>query len=211
MISDSIETSVGAADEIVKRLMKFSEEKQLKLEETDVNEAIRRGLELLAPEIESSEVKCVLDLDDSAPAIPLAEEEFQQALTALLRNAVFAAGEGSSAPKSVSIRTRATKLEGVGSKEGGRSGNRPRDGDSVIAIHIEDTGPGMSREDIESAFDAFFTTKATGIGTGLGLTVAKKIIDLHKGLIRLENREDGEPGLRASIFLKTKGGLRTHV
>jgi signal transduction histidine kinase len=100
-------------------------------------------------------------------------------------------------------------MSGIGGKAGGRSGNRLRDGDPVIALYIEDTGPGISNSEIDSAFDAFFTTKATGAGTGLGLTVASKIIELHHGVIRLENRDDVDSGLRVSIFLKTPQAFRT--
>ena len=82
-----------------------------------------------------------------------------------------------------------------------------------MAIHIEDTGPGVGKAELESVFDAFFTTRATGAGTGLALTVARKIIELHKGQIVLQSLDGPAPGrgVRASIFLKLAGALRTAV
>ena len=52
-------------------------------------------------------------------------------------------------------------------------------------------------------FDPFFTTKPTGVGTGLGLPVTKKIIELHGGTIDIKNIPAG--GIRVAITLKAKG------
>ncbi|NNE93012.1 MAG: response regulator [Verrucomicrobiales bacterium] len=211
VMMDTISESVGSADEIVKGLMKASENTALPLEEADLNAVVKRGLDFLKPEIVETGATLTIDLDEDAPDVLVAEEEYQQALAAVVRNAIQAMKIEGGDDRVLRVRTEATKLNGVGPKEGGRSGNRPRDGDEVVAVYVEDTGPGMHKDDLESAYDAFFTTKATGAGTGLGLTVARKIVELHKGLIRIENREDVESGLRVSIFLKAKGGLLTHV
>ena len=208
--TSSIVEAVERADEIVRRLMQASESQQLDLHPVDLEEIVRRGLEMLQAEIEEKGDGLQVDLivegegDEDLPMVLLAEEEFQQAFAAVLKNAIQVATK-------ITLRLEATELSGIGSKEGGRSGNRPRDGDKVVALHVEDNGPGLEKGDIERVFDAFFTTKATGTGTGLGLTVVKKIIDLHQGLIHLENREDVPSGLRVSIYLKTKAGLRTSV
>ena len=69
-----------------------------------------------------------------------------------------------------------------------------------MVIQIIDSGPGIPEDKIEHVFDPFFTTKPTGSGTGLGLTVVKKIIDLHDGRITLSNLPEG--GAEAMITLK---------
>ena len=58
-----------------------------------------------------------------------------------------------------------------------------RDGDHVV-VEVCDTGPGLSPEVAERAFEAFFTTKDVGQGTGLGLDIARRIVvDRHGGEI----------------------------
>ncbi|MGH9326472.1 MAG: ATP-binding protein [Terriglobia bacterium] len=60
------------------------------------------------------------------------------------------------------------------------------DGRRGLAVEIEDTGPGIAPEQLEHIFNPFFTTKKTGLG--LGLSIVSKVVDDHKGLIRLVSR-----------------------
>ena len=111
----------------------------------------------------------------------------------------------------LTIRTRRDVLDGIGRNEGARIGRRQRDGDEVVVLEFEDTGPGMPSDSIDQVFDAFFTTRATGSGTGLGLTVVRKIVDLHRGVIRVENRKREKGGFRVRISFKTGDGIQTSV
>lgn len=76
-----------------------------------------------------------------------------------------------------------------------------RAGDRAIVIEIIDTGHGIHSSQMPLIFEAFYTTKAAGHGAGLGLNVAKKIIDLHHGRLEISNRTEG--GVRAALTLKT--------
>ena len=64
-----------------------------------------------------------------------------------------------------------------------------------------DSGTGIAPEKLAKIFDPFFTTKPTGVGTGLGLPVSKRIIDLHGGALDIRNKTESR-GVRATITLK---------
>ena len=66
-----------------------------------------------------------------------------------------------------------------------------------LRIYFEDTGVGISKENLPKLFTPFFTTKQIGKGTGLGLAIAYGIIKMHKGHIRVVESAVGE----GTIFL----------
>jgi len=70
--------------------------------------------------------------------------------------------------------------------------------DSKIEIIVQDTGVGISRENIKKIYDPFFTTKAAGKGTGLGLSVSYGIVQEHGGNISV----DSKPGVGTSFKLE---------
>ncbi len=74
--------------------------------------------------------------------------------------------------------------------------------EKVVQIVIEDTGAGISQENLDKIFDPFFSTKAQK-GFGLGLSVSYGIINNHGGRVDVKSRE-GE-GTRFSIYFPTEG------
>jgi signal transduction histidine kinase len=82
--------------------------------------------------------------------------------------------------------------------EGGQLRVRTHCKDSQLVVKIEDTGTGISDEDIKRIYDPFFTTKEVGKGTGLGLSVCYGIIQEHSGRISVKSR----PGLGSAFRLQ---------
>ena len=72
-------------------------------------------------------------------------------------------------------------------------------GDEFVCIRVEDSGTGISPENLEHIFEPFFTTKETGKGTGLGLSMVYGVVQQHGGIIEVESKEG--QGTVFSIYL----------
>jgi len=71
-----------------------------------------------------------------------------------------------------------------------------------VVAEVSDTGQGIPKENLDKLFTPFFTTKEKSMGTGLGLSVTKSIIELHGGVIELGNRPEG--GAQATLRFKSR-------
>ena len=200
-----MESSLEKADEVVQGLMKFSRETRLDLQATDVNSVVTQTLAMIADDLEAAKLALVTELEPELPPALVARPEFTQVLLNLLGNAQQAMGVGGG---TLTVRTAIETVGDVPESEGSRSGNRMRQGDKAVLIEILDTGPGISPGDEQRLFDPFYTTRPAGAGIGMGLTVARKIIELHAGLLTLANR-DSSPGARVGIHLRTATSFQT--
>jgi signal transduction histidine kinase len=134
---------------------------------TDVSEGLESTLVMLGGKLRSG-VTVVREYDAGVPRIEAYPGELNQVWTNLVENAVDA-------------------MEGSGTL---RVTARP-DGAGVL-VEIADTGPGMPPDVVERAFEAFFTTKDVGRGTGLGLDIARRIVEeRHGGRITIDTSADG--------------------
>lgn len=197
-ILQELKTAIGRADAVIDTLMDMSESGNLELSPCDLNGLVERCLERHRAGLERQKIAAAKDLAPDLPPVRLDASKIEQVIDGVITNAVAAMPGGGE----LTARTRIKELTNaeIGRDPGLRSAGRFHVGESVVLLEVEDTGPGIPEESLSKVFDAFFTTKETGEGTGLGLTVCRKIVELHNGAMALRNREEG--GVCVSMILK---------
>ncbi len=192
--------AIGRAETIIRGLVDFSSSRQLDLKPTKINPFVKHALLLVRHELTRRNIEVVTDLQRNLPRVLIDSGKMEQVMVNLLTNALHAM-EGKELGK-LEVRTSSKILTSADTAhdEGSRSAHQFRPGNKVVELEILDSGTGIPDDKVSKIFDPFFTTKATGVGTGLGLTVVKKIVELHKGSLKIQNRQ--AEGVRATIVLK---------
>ena len=197
MAVQEMKDAIARADSITRGLLEFAASRQLTLQPEDLNSLIRATFKMVRHELARTQIELVEDLAENLPRVAVDKTQIQQVFVNLLMNAVHAMETGGT----LTVRTRLRQVTRSTQTEGSRGGNHLWPGENVVAAEVEDTGPGIPPENLARIFDPFFTTKPTGVGTGLGLPVSKKIVEVHGGQIEVTNKPEGG-GVRATLLLR---------
>lgn len=197
--------AVTRADGVIKGLLDFSVPRQLELQPYDLNLIIRTALRLVRGEIGREIHTVELELAD-LPMLLVDRGKVCQVFVNLFTNAFQAMAAGGT----LSVRTRAEQITGVGMNIGGDRSEVFRAGDRVVIAEVADTGPGIPPEMLGRVFEPFFTTKPTGKGTGLGMSVVKSIMNLQLGTVQMRNRDTGGAMAILTFKVPTSHALQTH-
>jgi signal transduction histidine kinase len=190
---DAVETiqemadAVQRADTVIKGLLNFSRSEQLVLIPADLNSVIEETLVLVRHELSKHTISLDKSLAGSFPEIELDRNKVKQVFINVFMNAIQAMGDNGKL--SVKTFTQAASAESAGQ---GLSGD-------TVVVQIEDTGSGIPEDKQDKLFEPFFTTKGVGAGTGLGLSVSRKIIEMHQGTMQIANRTDKIRGAAVTI------------
>ena len=129
-------------------------------------EIVTESTVFLQYEFQMRNVSVCVDIAPDLPMVAGDRTQLQQVIVNLAINAVQAMTKSGAIKKSLAIRTR--KIDAM-----------------TVCCIVEDSGPGIDKEDLPRLFDRFFTTRETGMG--LGLPIAQSIIEAHGGHIRVGN------------------------
>ncbi len=171
------------ADDIVKSMLQHSRSSSGVKEQTDINsltdEYLRLSYHGLRAKDKSFNATMKTDYDSSIGTINIMPQEIGRVILNLLTNAFYAvnekkkqAGEGYEPTVTVTTKARPTTA-----------------GTTGAIISIRDNGNGIPKKLLDKIFQPFFTTKPTGQGTGLGLSLSYDIVKAHGGEIKLETKE----------------------
>jgi len=170
------------AEGIVKGMLQHSKTSSGQREPTDINklagECVRLVYHGLLAKDKSFNAKYETDFDPTIGKINIVPQDIGRVLLNLINNAFYAASQPSEGGLSHS-ETERIPMVWVSTK---------RDADRIL-ISVKDNGNGIPKSIIDKIFQPFFTTKPTGQGTGLGLSLAYEIVKAHGGEIKVNTKE----------------------
>lgn len=152
----------------ISHLLRFAREEPFEPKELDLSELIRSAVELLRDRTDKQGVRVVMDLD-LLPPLRADGEQLRKLIANLIGNALDAFAEHATVGPTLQI--------AAGSNLAG----------DQLWIRVRDNGPGMSPQVASKIFQPFYTTKGKSGGTGLGLALARKVVDRHGGSIEVES------------------------
>jgi signal transduction histidine kinase len=171
----TIESSLARVTDLVVAVKKYAYEGKGVGSSLNIHESLHSTLIILGHKMRHKGIVLRKDFSADLPALEGAAPGLNQVWTNLLDNAVDASPQGGE----IRIRTFL-------------AGDR-------VAVGIADQGPGISEEDQKHIFEPFFTTKPVGSGTGLGLDIARRIVESkHGGEIAVQS---GPQGTEFTVFL----------
>jgi signal transduction histidine kinase len=189
-----IDDAVQRADDVIMGLLDFSHDSELALKDGDLNDVVQRSLHLVAHEMRQRNIEVSSELSEEIPSIQLDAGKLQQVLINIFINSAQAMERDGQLAVSTRLKTLDSEL-----------GDSFATAEHVLWLEVADSGPGFCEDDRDKIFDPFYTTKPVGEGTGLGLSVSRKIMSLHNGLIDIRNKPEG--GAAVSLVFKITNGV----
>lgn len=182
---EEIETIRGLLDRVgrlSRQLVDLAKPGKPRMREVSPLDLVRDTLALLAPALERSGIQLETELAERIPAIRADPRQIEQVIVNLVLNA----------QRALAGHRRGRIRVSVGVADGLSSTGKPKP--HVLEIRVADNGPGIEPEDLPRIFTPFFSRFG---GSGLGLPVARQLLDRHGGTLRVE----GEPGRGATFII----------
>jgi two-component system sensor histidine kinase HydH len=171
--SEIMMQEVDRLNRVITQLLEFARPPAIQKKRASLQSLIQRSLKMIESQTSAKGIQVLSDLPSNIQGVDLDPDGINQVLLNLYLNAIEAMERGGTLTVSLS----------------------KREGSPWVKLTVSDTGTGISKEDLEHVFDPYFTTKQTG--TGLGLAIVHKIIEAHRGEVRVES----EVGRGTTVFV----------
>ncbi len=196
LVLGDMRDAVTRANNIIREMLQRSAAADFEPSRVDLNQLVERSLWLINNEVIASQITVVRKLGAELPELHLDRSKMEQVFINLFLNALQAMAQGGV----LSVTTRRRRF-GADLRLSGPAFAHFTPGEVVVIAEVQDTGKGIPEANLPKIFDPFFTTKPNGVGTGLGLSVVKKIMDLQRGAIDIRNAPLG--GVVVTLVFKT--------
>ena len=167
------------ASEVIRRMRSLLTKAPFELKSLDLNDVAREAVEFLSTLAVARKVELISLITQNALPILGDHIQLQQVILNLVVNGIDAMKDTSSENRTIRIRT--SRVE------------------NFAQLSVSDRGPGIPEDKLKEIFDPFFTSKAEGMG--MGLSIARTIIEAHHGLIWAKNRDHGGASFRIKLPL----------
>jgi signal transduction histidine kinase len=178
IISDIRKDDIRAS-EVIRRMRGLLQKHELESQPVDVNEVAQETAAIVRPDAKGRDITLEVDLGDQVPLILGDRVHIQQVLLNLLMNAVDAVASSPADRRLVRVQTRREKGE--------------------VRVAVSDTGAGIATDRILEIFEPFYTTKSGGTGMGMGLAIARSIVEAHGGRMAADNNPSGGATVSFSV------------
>ena len=168
-ILEDLRQEVRRIEKVLNDLLTYARPKAPQFGMADLKETVARTLQFARQQIGSKNVEFSIQLPSGLPRFRMDHEQLHQVLLNLVLNGIQAIDQEGK----ITIQAKV--------QAGPSSPSRP----NLVEISVSDTGPGISREQMEKIFRPFYTTKRGG--TGLGLSLCRRIISQHGGTLTAES------------------------
>jgi PAS domain S-box-containing protein len=148
------------ASAVIQRIRALVEKSPQRKDWLSVNDVIREVVTLTRSEADRNRVSLETELDDDLPPVRGDGIQLQQVILNLIMNAIEAMSAVGEGPRELLVRS-------------------ARDGSQAVLVAVRDSGKGLDPEQLDQVFDAFYTTKPTGMG--MGLAISRSIVEAHGG------------------------------
>jgi two-component system NtrC family sensor kinase len=175
--AEIIVSEADRLEHILSDVLTFSREARFHFKKVSVNEIIRKSVNHFRENCKEQLIDIRVQFENELPVI-IEMDQVEHAAKNLISNAIDAMPDGGT----LTVTTKKQKANDI----------------KYVAVHISDTGEGIPEENLPLVFEPFYTTKKIGHGTGLGLTLSRRIVEEHGGFIQAKNRS--EKGLTVSMF-----------
>jgi PAS domain S-box-containing protein len=175
-------SEVERLEKVLRNVLTYSRESPLNDEQSDMKQLLHESLSPFRDKLEKQSILVKESLND-LPIIEVDRDQVREVFNNLLSNAMDSMPDGG---------TLTISAEHAHIKE-----------KDYLVVNFADSGEGIPEEKMKMIFEPFYTSKIIGQGTGLGLPISKKIMEDHKGIIKVDSTMD--KGTTFSLYFPVNG------